>query len=109
MIITEFDIKILKIFYDSEKQESNIKILTEKNFPNQSKAFLRAKRKTVEYRVKRMIPELLRKIRDDNGNTKYKLVLKKGKEIIFENCQFPTTNKPSFLILIEEKWSIFEI
>jgi len=109
MILNDDDIKILEIIYNSKNKESNLLKITEELFDRVSKQILRAKRKFVEYRLKRMIPDILIRLNNKKITT-YKILLKKQKEISFDDCDFADGRKGRALsIKVEGKWSIFEI
>lgn len=106
MILDEIDINILKIFDSLKKDEfTGTKLITKYLFPNATKGMLRAKERTINYRIRRMSPDLIKVSKNGKGNYEYTF---REENVIFKKHKFPNGMKKALFVRIDSKWNVFE-
>lgn len=112
VVLDDTDIKILRIFHDLEEDQfTGTLLITESIYPDMSKPNLLSKERTINYRIKRMSPDLIkieRKNSSKNKNIKYEYLLI-SKNVIFKKHSFPNGIRNALLVRLDSKWSIFEL
>jgi hypothetical protein len=107
MFLDEIDKKILKIFYNLKEDEyTGTKIITKFIFPDINKCALRSKEKTINYRIKRMSPSLIKIEKNSKGYCEYTLI---SANVKFCNYKFSNGKREALIINDNGKEIIFEI
>lgn len=107
MFLDEIDKKILKIFFNLKEDEyTGTKIITKHLFPDLSKCALRAKEKIINYRIKKMSPNLIKIRNNCDGYCEYTLI---SENVNFCKHRFPDGKKDSLIVKNNGKIIIFEL